>query len=152
MTNKADKRILKELGEFERDPPIGCSGGLINKSNIYKWEATIIGPIDSPYSGGIFKLLIVIPENYPFKPPRIKFTTPIFHPNINKHGAICLDVLNKSWSPVLTVSKTLLSIMSLLNDPNPNDPLDKHAAQLYLTDKEKYNRITRNYTLKHASG
>lgn len=152
MANKADKRILKELGEFEKDPPLGCSGGLIHKSDIYKWEATIIGPIDSPYSGGIFKLLIIVPENYPFKPPKIKFTTPIFHPNINKSGAICLDVLNKSWSPVLTISKTLLSIMSLLNDPNPNDPLDRHAAQIYLTNKEKYNRITRNYTLKHASG
>ena len=152
MTTKASKRILKELNDFVTDPPLGCSGGLVNTDDIYIWEATIIGPIDSPYSGGIFKLKIMITDKYPFKPPRIKFVTPIIHPNINATGSICLDVLNKSWSPVLTISKILLSIMSLLTDPNPNDPLDKSAADLYINDRENYNKITRNHTLTHATG
>jgi ubiquitin-conjugating enzyme E2 D len=144
------KRIVKELKEFEKDPPIGCSGGLVNKKDIYKWHATIIGPSDSPYSGGIFKLSIDIPNNYPFKPPKIKFITPIMHPNINSSGSICLDILYKNWSPVLTVSKMLLSISSLLTDPNPDDPLDKTVADLYKNDREKFNILARNHTLSHA--
>ena len=110
------KRIEKELEDFKKDPPLGCSGGIVN-NNIYIWEAVLVGPIDSPYSGGIYKLDINIPSNYPFKPPKIKFKTPILHPNINRDGYICLDILNKSWSPVLTISKTILSISSLLCDP-----------------------------------
>ena len=147
----SSKRIVKELKEFERDPPIGCSGGVVNKNDIYKWYATIIGPTDSPYSGGIFKLSIDIPDNYPFKPPKIKFITPIMHPNINSHGSICLDILNKNWSPVLTISKMLLSISSLLTDPNPDDPLDKTVADLYIKNREKFNKLARNHTLSYAN-
>lgn len=145
------KRIKKELDDFIKDPPNGCSGGLVN-NNILQWEAVLVGPIDSPYTGGIFKLEINIPENYPFKPPKIRFRTPILHPNINKDGFICLDILNKRWSPVLTISKTILSISSLLCDPNPQDPLDKASAELYLKDREKFNSLARNHTLTHASG
>ena len=145
-----EKRLVKELKEFEKDPPTGCSGGLVNKNNLYKWEATIIGPTDSPYSGGIFKLSIDLPENYPFKPPKIKFITSILHPNINSSGSICLDILAKNWSPVLTISKTLLSISSLLTDPNPDDPLNKYIADIYINDREKYNKLARNHTLSYA--
>ena len=137
--------------EFTKDPPLGCSGGPVD-NNLQKWEALLVGPIDSPYAGGIFKLSIELPENYPFKPPKFRFLTPIFHPNISSEGFICLDTLNKAWSPVLTISKTILSISSLLCDPNPNDPLDKAVAQIYLKDKEKFNKLARNHTLTHAFG
>ena len=143
------KRIEKELEEFQKDPPLGCSGGPLN-NNIYLWEAVLIGPKDTPYSGGIFRLIIEIPSNYPFKPPRIKFQTPILHPNINNSGNICLDILNTRWSPVLTISKTILSISSLLNEPNPKDPLNKKIADIYLQDKNKFNRLVRNHVLNHA--
>ena len=150
LQNKVRQRILNELAEFERDPPIGCSGGVVDKNNIYKWQATIIGPTCSPYMGGIFKLSIEIPDNYPFKPPKFKFITPILHPNINSTGSICLDILNKNWSPVLHISKMLLSISSLLTDPNPDDPLDKPLAELFKADKDRYINIVRNHTLRHA--
>ena len=146
------KRIKKELDEFVKDPPTGCSGGLVNENNIYKWEAMLVGPIGSPYTGGLFKLSIDIPDNYPFKPPKFRFLTPIIHPNINSGGFICLDILNKNWSPVLTISKTILSISSLLCDPNPNDPLDRVAAKIYNEDREKFNKLARNHTLTHALG
>ena len=143
------RRLQKELEEIKTDPPSNCSAGPIN-DNIYEWEATIIGPSDSPYSGGIFKLTMLFTPDFPFKPPKVKFITKIIHPNIDQYGNICLDILNKNWSPVLNVSKLLLSISSLLTDPNPDDPLDPDVADIYKTDNAKFVRLARNYTLKHA--
>lgn len=144
------KRINKELLELQNDPPLNCSAGSIG-DDLFKWEATIIGPPDSCYEGGVFKLSIEFPENYPFKPPKVAFMTRIYHPNINRSGSICLDILNKNWSPALTASKLLLSISSLLTDPNPDDPLDVRAANQYKDNKELFNKTARAYTLKYAA-
>lgn len=143
------RRIQKELEEMTADPPSNCSAGP-QSDNLFEWHGTIIGPGDSPYAGGIFELLILFPAEYPFKPPKIKFLTKIYHPNINKFGSICLDVLNQMWSPALTIAKLLLSISSLLTDPNPDDPLEIDIAELYKSNKDKYNIIARNYTLQYA--
>lgn len=144
------KRIESELEEIIKTPPENVSAGPIDKNNLNHWTATIMGPRDSPFQGGIFQLEIIFPKKYPFKPPQVRFTTPIYHMNINQHGAICLDILNTSWSPVLTITKVLLSICSLLTDPNPEDPLDQNLANLYKQDQAEYNRRARIYTLKHA--
>ena len=135
---KAIKRINKELEEIKKEPPSNCSAGP-TQQDIFKWEATIIGPAESPYAGGVFKLTINFPEKYPFKPPKVKFLTRIFHPNINSHGSNCLDILNVNWSPALTITKLLLSISSLLTDPNPDDPLVKSIADMYLNNRDEYN-------------
>ncbi|XP_057165594.1 ubiquitin-conjugating enzyme E2 D3 isoform X2 [Ursus arctos] len=105
---------------------------------------------DSPYQGGVFFLTIHFPTDYPFKPPKVAFTTRIYHPNINSNGSICLDILRSQWSPALTISKVLLSICSLLCDPNPDDPLVPEIARIYKTDRDKYNRISREWTQKYA--
>lgn len=144
-------RILSDLKDIEQNPPSHVSAGIINDNDIYKWKATIMGPSKSPYSGGMFKLFIVFPESYPFKPPKIKFETRIYHPNIDSYGNICLDILNVQWSPAMTISNVLLSITSLLDDPNPDDPLYKEAAELYLENRDEYNKKARLMTLKHAS-
>ncbi|KAG9442029.1 hypothetical protein H6P81_017883 [Aristolochia fimbriata] len=87
---------------------------------MFHWQATIMGPPDSPYAGGVFLVTIHFPPDYPiFKPPKVAFRTKVFHPNINSNGSICLDILKEQWSPALTISKVLLSICSLLTDPNP---------------------------------
>ena len=109
-----------------------------------------MGPDDSPYSGGVYFLNIHFPTDYPFKPPKITFTTRIYHPNINSNGSICLDILKDQWSPALTVSKVLLSISSLLCDPNPDDPLVPNIAHEYKTDKVKYEASAREWTRKYA--
>ena len=106
-------RILNDLKDIEQNPPSHVSAGVIDDSNIYEWDATIIGPGLSPYAGGIFKLSIIFPETYPFKPPKIRFLTKIYHCNIDPKGNICADILKNNWSPALTVSKILLSIRSL---------------------------------------
>ncbi|XP_036192683.1 ubiquitin-conjugating enzyme E2 D1 isoform X2 [Myotis myotis] len=108
------KRIQKELSDLQRDPPAHCSAGPVG-DDLFHWQATIMGPI--------------------------AFTTKIYHPNINSNGSICLDILRSQWSPALTVSKVLLSICSLLCDPNPDDPLVPDIAQIYKSDKEKRSHV-----------
>ncbi|RVW37204.1 Ubiquitin-conjugating enzyme E2-17 kDa [Vitis vinifera] len=106
--------------------------------DMFHWQATIMGPPDSPYAGGVFLVTIHFPPDYPFKPPKVAFRTKVFHPNINSNGSICLDILKEQWSPALTISKVLLSICSLLTDPNPDDPLVPEIAHMYKTDRSKY--------------
>ena len=146
----AQKRITKELDEINRDPPANCSAGLL-EDNLYQWQATIMGPPDSPYQGGVFFLNINFPMDYPFKPPKVVFQTKIYHPNINSNGAICLDILKDQWSPALTVSKVLLSISSLMCDANPDDPLMPEIANLYKTNIKQFNENARTWTKKFAT-
>ncbi|RXH77117.1 hypothetical protein DVH24_020005 [Malus domestica] len=167
----ASKRILKELKDLQKDPPTSCSAGCQGLScetlmlleslkkvggpvaeDMFHWQATIMGPADSPYAGGVFLVTIHFPPDYPFKPPKVAFRTKVFHPNINSNGSICLDILKEQWSPALTISKVLLSICSLLTDPNPDDPLVPEIAHMYKTDKNKYETTARSWTQKYAMG
>ncbi|KAJ1800583.1 Ubiquitin-conjugating enzyme E2 4 [Coemansia sp. RSA 2399] len=143
------KRISKELRDLRSDPPTSCSAGPID-DDLFHWQATIMGPAESPYNGGVFFLSIHFPTDYPFKPPKITFTTKIYHPNINSNGSICLDILKDQWSPALTIAKVLLSICSLLTDPNPDDPLVPEIAHLYKTDLSTYENTAKEWTRKYA--
>ncbi|XP_066377609.1 ubiquitin-conjugating enzyme E2 5B-like [Miscanthus floridulus] len=112
--------------------------------DMFHWQATIMGPSDSPDASGVFLVTIHFPPDYPFKPPKVAFKTMVFHPNINSNGSICLDILKERWSPALTISKVLLSICSLLTDPNPDDPLVQEIAHMYKTDRAKYKSTARS--------
>ncbi len=143
------RRIQKELNEMNLTPPTNCSAGPV-ADDLFKWKATIMGPEGSPYHGGIFFLNIEFPADYPFKPPRLVFETPIYHCNINSNGSICLDILKDQWSPALTISKVLLSICSLMDDANPNDPLVPSIADLLRSNKALHDENARIMTMKHA--
>ena len=143
------RRIQKELADLKKDPPSNCSAGPIG-DDLFKWEGVIMGPSDSPYTGGVFKLQILFPVDYPFKPPNVQFLTKIYHPNINPTGLICLDILKQQWSPALTISKVLLSITSLLTDPNPDDPFVPDIANLLKRNKPEYEANARAHTLRYA--
>ncbi|XP_033643819.1 ubiquitin-conjugating enzyme E2-17 kDa-like [Asterias rubens] len=145
----AATRIKKELKDLGRDPLAMCSAGPVD-DNLFHWHASITGPVDSVYSSGVFFLEINFPSDYPFKPPRVQFRTKIYHPNINTNGSICLDILRSQWSPALTVSKVLLSISSLLTDPNPDDPLVPEIARVYKTDRDRYDKMAREWTRLYA--
>eukprot|EP01084_Bolivina_argentea_P059343 108364_1 len=151
MPAKPEKRLKRELERLQKDPVPGCAAKL-RANNIYEWEAYIEGPKQSPFENGIFHLFINFPANYPIKPPNVTFKTKIYHCNIADNGSICLDILKGNWSPVLTIQKVLLSIVSLLTDPNADDPLVGQVAQVYKTDRKKFNKTAKEWTKKHAMG
>jgi len=144
------RRLNKELKDITQDPPSNCSAGIIN-NDIFHWKATIMGPEDTPYHNGVFYLEIWFPSDFPFKPPKVNFITKIYHPNIDSSGNICLDILKDAWSPALSISKVLLSICSLLAEPNPDDPLVNDIASIYRNNIELYNKNAREYTITYAN-
>ncbi len=146
----AQRRIERELAEMRRDPPSNCQAGPVG-TNLFEWEGTILGPAESVYEGGVFHLAIQFPVDYPFKSPTIRFKTRIYHPNINATGLICLDILKTNWSPVLTIGKTLLSISSLLTDPNPDDPFMPDIARQFKTNRAAYDEEARRWTRLYAA-
>ena len=149
----ASRRLLYEWKQFQRGDhsKLGIEAGPENESNIFIWQATIVGPKDTPYEDGRFHLKINYPTDYPFKPPKVKMETPVFHPNISSRGTVCVDILAKAWSPALTTSNVLLSIISLLTTPNPEDPMDVHAADLYTNEPGKYIETARDWTARFAN-
>ncbi|GES76385.1 ubiquitin-conjugating enzyme E2-16 kDa [Rhizophagus clarus] len=145
------RRISKELHDLEHDPPSTCSGAPIG-DDLFHWQAAIMGPVikDSPYSGGVFFLDVYFPIDYPFKPPKVYFITKVYHPNIDRNGRISMDRLGSQWTPALTISKVLLSICSLLTDPNPDNPLVPEIARVYKTNLSRYEATAREWTHKYA--
>lgn len=146
----ASRRIQRELEDLRANPLETCSAGLIKDEDLFTWEATLLGPKDSPYEGGCFSLRLEFPVNYPFRPPKVAFVTKVFHPNINAQGGICLDILKDQWSPALSAVKVLLSISSLLTDANPKDPLVPEIARLYVEDRAEFDRTAREWTQRYA--
>jgi len=143
-------RLRREYESIKEKPSDNISVGPEKESDLTKWMATIHGPTETPYEGGIFKVSIDIPSDYPYKPPKLVFKTKIYHPNISPNGSICLDILKTEWSPALTISKILLSLCSLLSDPNPDDPLVPSIAMIYKKNKTEFNRQAREWTIKYA--
>ncbi|SPP78894.1 ubiquitin-conjugating enzyme E2 E1 [Drosophila guanche] len=142
-------RVRRELNEIRKNPPPNCSADLF-MDRLLHWTATVIGPAGSVYEGGHFELDIRFPLNYPFRPPRIRFSTLIYHCNVDCVGAICLDVLNERWSPVINVSKVLLSIWLLLGECNPEDPLVMCIAEQYKTNRQEHDKVARFWTKRFA--
>ena len=98
----------------------------------------------------MFQLEIFLPQTYPVEPPKVRFVTKLYHPNIDKIGRICISILKSEWSPALTIAKVLLSIQSLLSDPNPEDPLDTAVADHWIKDKADAEKTAREWTKKYA--
>lgn len=139
MTTSARRRLMRDFKKLQEDPPQGVSGAP-TENDIMMWNAVIFGPQDTPFEYGTFKLTLQFHEEYPNKPPRVRFISHMFHPNIYADGGICLDILQNAWSPTYDVSAILTSIQSLLSDPNPNSPANSIAAQLYKENRREYEK------------
>ncbi|CAF1597632.1 unnamed protein product [Rotaria magnacalcarata] len=116
----------------------------LNQTNLFEWQAIIIGPDGTPYERDLYELYLSIPCNYPVKPPKVRFKTEIFHPNIYKNSDICIDILQGQWSEVMSIEKILISIRSLLNEPNVNCPANPEVALLYKEHRNEFYRHIRN--------
>ncbi|TVY91328.1 Ubiquitin-conjugating enzyme E2, partial [Lachnellula willkommii] len=143
------KRIIKETERLAREPVPGINA-VPHEDNLRYFDVSIHGPQGSPYEGGIFKLELFLPDDYPMTPPKIRFLTKIYHPNIDKLGRICLDVLKSNWSPALQIRTILLSIQALLGAPNPDDPLAPDVAKRWKEDQEGAIATAKEWTRTHA--
>ncbi|KAG7387385.1 Ubiquitin-conjugating enzyme E2 T [Phytophthora boehmeriae] len=148
-------RMRKEIAMLESDPPFGVSAWP-KDDKIDQLEAQILGPDGSPYEKGVFQLEIEIPERYPFEPPKVRFLTPIYHPNIDDGGRICLDTLKMqpkgSWLPSVNISTLLTTIRLLMAEPNADDGLMPDIADVFKHNRELFNQKATEMTAQHARG
>lgn len=151
MSAAANGRILKELKEVGKTDTSGVQAKPVTEGNIRHLSGTIQGPAGTAYEGGVFEIDITLPKQYPFEPPKMKFITKIWHPNISSQtGAICLDILKDNWSPALTIKTALLSLQALLCSPEPSDPQDAEVAKMYISNRDEFSRTAKFWTDSYA--
>ncbi|KAK2198122.1 bifunctional Ubiquitin-conjugating enzyme E2/Ubiquitin-conjugating enzyme [Babesia duncani] len=143
------KRILKEVENLATDSPPGIRAELSPDNNRH-FKIWMLGPDSTPYEGGTYILELFLPEQYPMEPPKVRFLTSIYHPNIDKLGRICLDILKDKWSPALQIRTVLLSVQSLLSAPEPDDPLDTSVADHFKADRSGAEKVAREWNEKFA--
>lgn len=157
---QASLLLRKQLAELNKNPVEGFSAGLIDDDDIFRWEVMIIGPPDTLFEGGFFKCHLLFPKEYPLKPPELRILTEIWHPNIDKNGKVCISILHEPgddrygyekaserWLPIHTVETILISVISMLADPNDESPANVDAAkewrEAYPEFKKKVARCVR---------
>ncbi|TFL02358.1 ubiquitin-conjugating enzyme/RWD-like protein [Pterulicium gracile] len=146
------RRVNKEIADCKNDTTSNIKIELVGDTPFHL-KGSFPGPEGTPYEGGHFEVDIVIPEQYPFSPVKMKFMTKVYHPNVSSaSGAICLDILKDAWSPVLTLKSTLISLQSLLCSPEPNDPQDAEVAKHYTTSKASFEETAAYWTQIYAGG
>ncbi|KAI0075485.1 hypothetical protein K474DRAFT_1691817 [Panus rudis PR-1116 ss-1] len=140
------KRLSNELMTLMMSSSPGISAFPKSDANLFEWAGTIEGPAGTVYADLTFKISISFPANYPYAAPTIKFDSPCYHPNVDINGgAICLDILQDKWSAVYSVQTILLSLQSLLGEPNNASPLNPDAANLWDTPDEFKAQVMKHY-------
>ncbi|KAF4588686.1 Ubiquitin-conjugating enzyme E2 15 [Pleurotus pulmonarius] len=157
--------LRRQLQELTKRPVEGFSAGLVDDNDLYEWEVIIIGPQDTLYEGGFFKARLSFPPEFPLLPPKMRFITPMWHPNIYSDGTVCVSILHapgddqygyedagERWMPVHTVESILVSVISLLSSDKPNldSPANVDAAKEVRTDFEGYKKKVRRLVRRSA--
>eukprot|EP00055_Hartaetosiga_balthica_P017516 m.118277 g.118277 ORF g.118277 m.118277 type:complete len:148 (+) comp9338_c0_seq17:58-501(+) len=144
------QRIKKETAKLKNLDPRDGVVVSANASNPRYFHIQLAGPEDSPYENGTFELELFLTSEYPMTAPKVRFITRIYHPNVDRIGRICLDVLKSKWTPALTIRTVVLSIQALLSSPEPDDPLDEAIAKLWKEDNATALATAREFTEKYA--
>ncbi|KAI9457598.1 ubiquitin-conjugating enzyme/RWD-like protein [Lactarius psammicola] len=144
------KRIHREIADLKKEDLGGISVGPISADKPFLWKARIPGPEGSVYEGGAFNVEITLGHDYPFSAPKVLFLTRIYHMNISEKGNVCIDILKNNWSPALSIFKVVLSLSSLLTDPNPSDPLVPSIATEFLRKRPTHDQTARSWTELYA--
>ena len=150
----AHSRLVKELKDYNKLTEKDRIRLILrDKENLFEWQAILRGPPDTPYEGGIFKININVPENYPFSPPKCVFITKIFHPNINiDSGEICFELLKDKWTPQWSLESVCVAIFNLLSNPNADSPLNCDAGNLIRHhDYIGYRTMAKMYTVEYST-
>jgi len=146
--------LSQETQRLIAEPVAGISATPY-QDNLRYFAVAIEGPVDSPYEKGVFSLELFLPSDYPMAPPNVRFLTKLYHPNVDKLGRICLDILKDKWSPALQIRTVLLSIQALLSAPNPDDPLDNTVAEVWKNDEataiRRAQEFTQSFAMKHTT-
>ncbi|KAK4537079.1 hypothetical protein CDCA_CDCA11G3104 [Cyanidium caldarium] len=160
------KRLAREMESLQRSPPpyvsvwLACSDGGNEAEHgacqLDRWEAAIRGAPGTPYEGGVFRLEVQVPPRYPFEPPQVRFRTPIYHPNIDASGRICLDALSMpprgAWRPSANLGTVLAAVQQLMGEPNADDGLVAEISEEYRRNRVQFERTAREWTRQHALG
>lgn len=148
--NSSTKRLLREYSDFVNEPLPGVHV-FITENNIRFWKVIMQGPAGTAYEKGLFACYVNFPADYPFKPMEFRFTTGIYHPNVNNDGKICIAILKDQWSPHLTTKKVLAEVLEMIKNPNTLDAMDVVKANLYNDDRQLFEKYAREDTAKRAS-
>jgi len=160
MTTQASARLAKELKDLMKNPVGGFKVELVDESNLFEWNVYIAGPPDTDYEGGIFKAQMSFPEDYPISPPKLKFCSEFWHPNVYPDGRVCISILHtpdplnpeekaeETWRPIQTVESILVSTTSMLSDPNFSSPANVDASVELRKNPEAYRKKVRKLVEK----
>ncbi|GIQ82145.1 hypothetical protein KIPB_003231 [Kipferlia bialata] len=153
---RAMRMLNRQYQELQSNALDGISGGLIEPDNFFRWCVILQGPADTPYEGGLFKAELTFPQDFPDNPPKMRFISKMCHPNVYTDGTVCISILHDAgddpystetadlrWRPIHTVRSILVSVLSLLAEPNIDSPADIDAAKLFRDDKRKWRREVR---------
>ena len=146
------KYLKNEFQQLQNDPilSLGATVGLPNPSNIFHWNITLLGPVDTPYAGGMFFLTADFPDDYPEKKPEVRFTNKIYHLNVRESdGHICISTLNQ-WVPRTPMVNVISAIFALFYEQNPLSPYSVSMAAQYKLRRNEFNRIAAEWTQNYA--
>jgi len=158
MGTSALRRLVAEYKQILKNSPDGIIAGPVKEENYFEWEAAITGPEGTVFEDGVFVARLMFPQDYPLNPPTMRFTSKIFHPNIYPDGRVCISILHppgddplgyekssERWSPVQSVEKILLSVMSMIAEPNINSPANVDAAKMWRDDHSKFADVAQEH-------